>query len=750
MNTFHKISTAAILIASSLGIASAKDQSEEHLGEDGKVHRLNAPALTNDTDKISKKVREKAKNQARVDVIVFMQGDDISDKLSQVDDNYDARLKDLSSRLKTLDKKYRPNRSLPEKDERAFMRSEKSTMSAEDKTLTRSLKEDLDKLLDQKQKTKAKLVVNANAQRVKELSRAIKSIGGKINNVVPLGNTVGATVPSDLLDQLAAYPGVKAITFDQPVDYELNVSMPSASYSSWHNNDFDGFPYDFGIVDSGIQEDHPAFTGTGIGFCSPSGASVSSDHGTHVAGIAISNDTTYQGTAFGTDAVIWANAGAQSTTMSNMQWMITGTCQGPEVINHSLGYGVADDTDYSITDAFYDAFVQNYNVMVTKSSGNSGWSDTAPRITHPAPAYNLMAVANMNDQNTTSRSDDVRRGTSSVGPTLNNRRKPDISAPGTSILSTNSDWASEADFIGKTGTSMAAPHVAGAIILMEDGGNHTPMAQKAILLNTADAWDSNNTSTTADDESVSGSHWDKSYGWGYIDMWESHYNRGDYFVDSVIPRNNNNIENDYKLFAGRMFTNEKATLVWQRRSDFASGPTGDAFNLSDLNIRLYAEGNSTTRDSDLVGNDNVHQVAADATIDSVVKVYAWSTSFDGASSESFALATEENFSAVNPPSLNIPPQSASGSVNQNVSISLTIDNNGGVGSCNVQVTRGSVSGITGTTTASTGNIPAGDSGTVSFTLSGNSTGSYSIPFTATTTCYDETYTDTGILTFTLS
>lgn len=269
------------------------------------------------------------------------------------------------------------------------------------------------------------------------------------------------------------------------------------------------------------------------------------------------------------------------------------------------------------------------------------------------------------------------------------------------------------------------------------------------MVNTADAWNSNDASTTTDDGSVSGSHWDKSYGWGYIDMWESHFNRGDYFVSSVIPRNDNSVANDYKLYKGTMFTNEKATLAWQRRSNFASGPTGDAFNLSDLNIRLYDEGNNTTLDSELDGINNVHQVAADATIDAVIKVYSWSTSFDGASSESFALSTEENFSAVTPPSLNIPSQGAGGLPGQNVSVPLAIDNNGGTGSCSVQVSRGSVAGISGTTSASTGSIPAGGSGTASFTLSGSTPGSYNVPFTATTTCYDETYTGTGTLVFTV-
>lgn len=745
MRNLFRMTTVATCVITTLSLSAAKNESF-HKGEDGELYLIEQAIDKSSNNKIEPTLLAQAKSDKPLDIIVFVKGDDLSKKFSAIEKRYEMQLNDLSERLKMVDKKYRPQKSLSEKEEQAFMKSKAAQMSDRDKALTRSLKKELDELLDKQRKEKAEIAAEAAQHKLDDMAQVIKSLGGEVREKVALGNAVSATIPATLLQQIADYPEVVKVAYDHPVDYELDVSMPSARYPTWHNDGFDGYPYDFGIVDSGVRENHPAFNNPNLDFCSKSGASVTGDHGTHVAGIVISNNNTYKGTAYGTDSVIWANSGAQSTTMSNMQWMITGNCQGPEVVNHSLGYGIADDTDYSASDAFYDAFVQNYNVMVTKSTGNSGWSDTTPRITHPAPAYNLMAVANMDDRNTATRSDDVRRSSSSVGPTLNNRKKPDIAAPGTSIMSTNSDWATEADFIAKTGTSMAAPHVAGAIILMEDGGNHTPMAQKAVLINTADAWDSNNTSTTSDDGFVAGSHWDKSYGWGYIDMWESHFNRGDYFVSSVIPRNNNNVANDYKLFKGKMYTNEKATLVWQRRANFASGPSGSAYNLSDLNLRLYGEGSNTLVDYDFDGNDNVHQIAAPSTMDAVIKVYAWSSSFDGASSELFALATEENFSAVSPPLVQVPSQYFSGNANSPVYLSVRVNNNGGVDTCNVSVTRGSVRGVSGTTSASIGPVADGSYSTAGFTLSA-SAGTYSIPFTATTTCYNETYSDSGTITF---
>ncbi|NVJ60662.1 MAG: S8 family serine peptidase [Gammaproteobacteria bacterium] len=752
MKNVFRMTTVTACVLSSFTLAAAKSthylQGNIHQGEDGVGYLLSQP-LAKQASKLSpelqKVLSQKKLDQQSIDVIVFLKGDDLTDRLDQVEKQYDRELKSLSKQLRSIETKYRPKESLSEKEEREFMQSKAAIMSSNDKSAARDIKKSLDETRDKMRLAKAKVVEASGQKKLQDVSNLIKSLGGKVKEQVALNQAIGASVNKGLLSQLASDPDVFKITYDAPVDYELDTSVPSARYNTWHSNSFDGYPYDFGMVDDGLQEDHPAYSGAGINFCSPAGSSVNGSHGTHVAGIVISNNGTYKGTAPGTDSVIWANAGNQSTTMSRMQWMITGNCQGPEVINHSLGYGVADDTDYSDTDAFYDAFVQNYNVMVTKSTGNSGWNDSNPRITHPAPAYNLMAVANMDDRNTQSRGDDVRRFDSSVGPTLNGRKKPDIAAPGTAILSTSSNWATGADYISKSGTSMAAPHVAGAIILMEDGGNHTPMAQKAVLINTADAWDSNNTSSTADDGFKAGSHWDKSYGWGYIDMWEAHYNRGDYFVSSVTPRNDNNIANDYKLFKGKMYTNEKATLVWQRRANFASGPTGSAYNLSDLNLRLYAEGDNTLKAYDWDGDDNVHQVAAPSSLDAVIKVYAWSSSFDGASSESFALATEENFTQVSPPSLQIPSQSFSGTPLFPINVALKVRNNGGVDTCSVSVTRGYVSGVSGPTSATISKIDDGGEQTAAFSLSAG-VGTYTVPFTARTTCYNETYTTSGSIT----
>ncbi|WP_394970361.1 S8 family serine peptidase [uncultured Croceitalea sp.] len=77
-----------------------------------------------------------------------------------------------------------------------------------------------------------------------------------------------------------------------------------------------------------------------------------------------------------------------------------------------------------------------------------------------ACGHNVIAVGNFDTQN------DKINITSSQGPSRDNRKKPEIVAPGTNIIAANGFSGSDSLWTPKTGTSMASPYVCGVAGLL--------------------------------------------------------------------------------------------------------------------------------------------------------------------------------------------------------------------------------------------------------------------------------------------
>jgi len=246
-------------------------------------------------------------------------------------------------------------------------------------------------------------------------------------------------------------------------------------------------------------------------------------------------------------------------------------------------------------------------------------------------------VASMNDIGTSYRGDDVISLSSSRGPTPGGRRKPDITAPGSYITTTNAFWETSYDFSYWSGTSFAAPHVTGAVLLLMDylGPPVEPERIKALLLNNADKWGS-----TA---------WNRDYGWGYLNMLNVWNRRDDSYLAHVAPQGNSG---DYDLFRATIDAdNRSATLVWHRHVDYASGGNYPStwYSLNDLDLILYDHAGGSVLDVAASGIDNVEQVwhAGACPIECVIRVEAADTSFSAVSQEEYGLA--------GPPELFFPP-----------------------------------------------------------------------------------------------
>jgi subtilisin family serine protease len=217
-------------------------------------------------------------------------------------------------------------------------------------------------------------------------------------------------------------------------------------------------------------------------------------HGTHVAGIITSDDSSYKGVA--PDSKILAykmlndnGFGSGSGFIAGVDWCIVNKdIYDISVISVSLGQVGGQSPDYC--DDEIDAEAVNdavkFGIFVSVASGNDGHTD---RISVPSCASNVTSVGSV-------KKNDKIAGYSNRASIL------DLLAPGGSgveglksgICSTKSSEVPDTlricddlgNFIWKYGTSMACPHVSGlAALMLEADPSLTPIEIEEIMVNNA-------------------------------------------------------------------------------------------------------------------------------------------------------------------------------------------------------------------------------------------------------------------------
>lgn len=392
----------------------------------------------------------------------------------------------------------------------------------------------------------------SQASLVKYLSRQLDR--GNVSSYQPhfIINAILVTSDVSVFDTIAARPDVAALrearTYQIP---EPEVTLDVAPQAIEWGVDRIGAPSiwaDFGTtgagvvianIDTGVDYDHPAlvnqYRGTLTGshnfnFYDPAnvcGGTVcdNNNHGSHTMGTMVGDDGGSNQIGVAPGATWIAAKGCESSScstaslLSSAEWVLAPCAFGdnpgdpscdpgmrPNIVSNSWGGGGGDPWYQSSVDAWHAS-----GIIPVFSAGNSG--PGAGTMGSPGDYCNVVGVG------ATDISDNIA-SFSSRGPGnfANCQDKPDVSAPGANVRS-SINGGGYANF---SGTSMAAPHVAGCIALL-----------KSIepALNYTDVYDL--LTNTADDLGTPG--FDFNFGYGRINCYEAALNLTPDFRLSATP-----------------------------------------------------------------------------------------------------------------------------------------------------------------------------------------------------------------------
>ena len=283
----------------------------------------------------------------------------------------------------------------------------------------------------------------------------IHSEGGVVKHEYRLIPAVSASLSEQAIDIMRKNPGVAYIEDDVILtiatdEYVNSTGVSHIGCEMVHNNGIDGTGVKVAVIDTGIDYTHEDLNDNykgGYDFVfsdsDPFDDSYNS-HGTHVAGIIAAERNGIGVVGIAPNASLYAvkvldgsGHGLTSWVIAGIEWAVENDM---DVVIMSSG---TKEDSQPLRDACRNA--SDAGVLLVAAAGNTHGGD----VTYPARYDSVIAV-------TATYLNDSQASFSPIGPEV------ELAAPGVNILSTTSD-----DGYGNlSGTSQAAPHVAGTAALI--------------------------------------------------------------------------------------------------------------------------------------------------------------------------------------------------------------------------------------------------------------------------------------------
>jgi len=352
--------------------------------------------------------------------------------------------------------------------------------------------------------------------------------GGHVRRAFNAVGALSIDVDAATADALAADSGTVSVSIDAQVHSSATGAMwasPSSGADAPRQKlQRGGRSISVAVIDSGVRPhaDLPAarirkFVDFVNGRTAPYD---DFGHGTHVAGIVAGSgaaslflEDPYVGAAPDVDVVALkvldrTGAGRTSDVLAALEWVAANhTTYNIRVVNLSLGHPVFEPAASDPLVQAAEALARR-GIVVVASAGNLGidWRDGLPGsggITSPANGPSVIAVGAVDNKGTHARGDDSVPGYSSRGPTrFDLLVKPDLVASAHHVVSlaapasylfekfpglhVNPQPGAVTQYMTLSGTSMAAPLVAGTAALILDANPRlTAATVRAVLEFTA-------------------------------------------------------------------------------------------------------------------------------------------------------------------------------------------------------------------------------------------------------------------------
>ncbi|ERN51807.1 S8 family serine peptidase [Alkalihalophilus marmarensis] len=275
---------------------------------------------------------------------------------------------------------------------------------------------------------------------------------------------VAAKLTEEEAADLEAHESVKYIEEDAPINVQT-ANVPDSTIdwgvrkigapTAWGNG-VTGEGVKIAVMDTGISTSHPDLQVTKGASFVPYTASFNDDngHGTHVAGIIAARPNQFGVTGVAPKAQLYAakvldqnGDGTTAYVIKAIDWALK---EDVDIINLSLGGKNPSVTLQNKIDQAYDQ-----GVLFVAAAGNRGTQEgTTNTVDYPAAFSSVIAVSAVDQQDRRAR---FVGGYSASGPTV------EVAAPGLGIRSTSRNQG----YTLESGTSMAAPHVAGHLALLK-------------------------------------------------------------------------------------------------------------------------------------------------------------------------------------------------------------------------------------------------------------------------------------------